>query len=127
MKKKKKKKKGHHHIIIFYQRGVSPRQEETFVLYVQMSSSIVGSIVVQTVWLILFCIVVITNRGLSCTVYLLTGQSRGIVKKICSDGEYKNVFCGWGLLDHTAGALDWLWGKYFEGFLVLSKVHKWMM
>lgn len=40
-----------------------------------MSSSIVCSIDVQTVWLILFCIVVTTNRGLSCTVYLLTGQS----------------------------------------------------
>lgn len=74
--------------IIIFIWGMSP-WEKIFVFSVQMSSSIVCSIDVQTVWLILFCIVVITNRGLSCTVYLLTGQSQVI--RVCKENDIESV------------------------------------
>lgn len=32
-----------------------------------------------------------------------------------------------GMLDHIAGALDRVGGKYLKGFLILFIVHKWIM
>lgn len=32
-----------------------------------------------------------------------------------------------GMLDHIAGALDRVGVKYFKGFLILFKVHRWIM
>lgn len=43
--------------------------------------------------------------------------------------ENINMYFGDGVLDHIAGALDWVevGGKHFEGFLDLFKLHKWIM
>lgn len=91
-------------------------EKKIFVFSVQMSSSIVCSIDVQTVWLILFCIVVITNRGLSCTVYLLTGQSQVI--RVCKENDIESVgreksehFRCWVLVSMEL----WKWEKCFPG------------
>lgn len=75
-------------ISLFLSEGCLYTTRKDFVFSVQMSSSIVCSIDVQLVWLILFCIVVITNRGLSCTVYLLTGQS---YVRDCKENDTESV------------------------------------
>lgn len=100
-KKKEEEKKRTPPYHYFYLRDVSIPQEKILYFMFKCSSSIVCSIDVQTVWLILFCIVVITNRGLSCTVYLLTGQSYvwETVKKIMMQN-----LSGWRIRTLVAGS-----------------------
>lgn len=74
--KKIEKKKGYHHIIIFIW-GMSPYPNKRICIFhwnVKLKS-VFYRCTNCLAYSVLFCIVVTTNRGLSCTVYLLTGQS----------------------------------------------------
>lgn len=101
------------------------------VFSVQTSSSIVCSIDVQTVWLILFCIVVFTNRGLSCTVYLLTDWTIiWSVLRNCKENDIESVgnkklnpWC-WVQVLLELWKLEWQ-NIFQEKLLIDYKVHIW--